>query len=184
MISLMMTMVKFSFLTQARDSQSTGTPCCRQRNDHQPAMPRWPNTRWDLYSFFTWPIFTLVLANFHHQHRWPNTIFNRPVFQILTFLRWGCSAPHTSCFPHSELLSLFVQIICPGCQKYFHFMSLSFDQIIQFILLCVQFLIPLLNFLSFLSRSADHVAEARLKKDNHRRRGNGDRPSGGRIFSP
>ena len=34
-----------SFLTQAGDNQSTGTSCCRQRNDHQPSMHRRPNTR-------------------------------------------------------------------------------------------------------------------------------------------
>ena len=34
-----------SSFTQAGDSQSTGTSCCRQRNDHQPSMHRRPNTR-------------------------------------------------------------------------------------------------------------------------------------------
>ena len=38
-----------SFLTQAGDNQSTGTSCCRQRNDHQPSMHRRPNTRWWLF---------------------------------------------------------------------------------------------------------------------------------------
>ena len=41
-----------SFLTQAGDSQSTGTSCCRQWNDHQPSMHRRPNTRWWLFQIF------------------------------------------------------------------------------------------------------------------------------------
>ena len=137
MIRLMMTMVKFSFLTQARDSQSTGTPCCRQRNDHQPAMPRWPNTRWglicihfsldqfficfslDQFSLFSWPISTpsASLTKYHFQSaRFSNPdIFKMgllcPTYQLLSPFWTTFTLRPNNLSRLSEILSLYVFVI-------------------------------------------------------------------------
>ena len=94
-----------SRMTQARDGQSTGTPCCRHQNDHQPAMLCWPNTRWGLILIrpvfhsahfslviFSWPISTVSIVDQIPFSLCP--LFTLFIFHSACFLLDQCSLCH------------------------------------------------------------------------------------------